>query len=535
VSRKRSAGRKRSSGPIRLTDKGIRGLKPPLAKTNRTLSDVERGLVLRCTPKGVKSWYFVYYREDDRRRGRREEDRALAHAVDMDADVDRQTRRQQWMHLGKFPDLLTADAREKVRRYRGELVDEIDPVEEREKAREVARSAKTFRELCVKYVDYIRTRGQRTSGRGTGDAFLRVRTRAKRGPKKTWASDARILLGAEATAALINGMGGKKLTKTIRRDRAVPLVDVWGDRSLIKVSSDGTKTPGIEREEIEDWLDKIEGRAPVQANRALSCLKVMFTFAVRRSWMPTNSAADVEPRGEEHERTRVLTDEELRRLWSALDAESETIRDVVKVLNLTGARSAEVFGMEWREILKVNDGWWRVPGRRTKNGRDHAVWIASSFRAILDRRRAANPHGSPYVFVSPKGIGRRAAEPKPAPITTIKNAVARLITATDDDPWVPHDLRRTLKTRLGDLGVPPHVKDRVLNHVSGRSEMDAPYDHYDYAADVRAALERWDRAVLAITKNERITFGSWELDVQKVKDAMHADRGENVVSFRARA
>jgi hypothetical protein len=81
-----------------------------------------------------------------------------------------------------------------------------------------------------------------------------------------------------------------------------------------------------------------------------------------------------------------------------------------------------------------------------------------------------------------------------------------------------------------------HERDRVLNHVSNRSEMDEVYDQYDYRAEIRAALERWDRAVQTILKNERIAFGSWEADVQTARDQMIAERrGENLISFRARA
>jgi hypothetical protein len=65
--------------------------------------------------------------------------------------------------------------------------------------------------------------------------------------------------------------------------------------------------------------------------------------------------------------------------------------------------------------------------------------------------------------------------------------------------------------------------------------MDEIYDRYDYRAEVRAALERWDRAVQSIVKNERITFGPWEADVARVKDEMHAESGRNVVRFRAQA
>ena len=34
------------------------------------------------------------------------------------------------------------------------------------------------------------------------------------------------------------------------------------------------------------------------------------------------------------------------------------------------------------------------------------------------------------------------------------------------DHWTPHDLRRTVRTGLGMLGVAPHVAEAVLNHLA---------------------------------------------------------------------
>jgi integrase len=331
------------------------------------------------------------------------------------------------------------------------------------------------------------------------------------------------LLGAEATADLLRGLGRNKAHKTIRRDRAVPLVDVWGPKPL---KGDNALTRG----DVHALLDQIEARAPIQANRTLSCLKAMLNFAVDREWCDVNVAARIQPRGQETQRKRSLSQEELRALWTALDQESSLIRDVARTLILTGARSGEVFGACWSEI---KGGWWTIPGQRTKNGLEHSVWLTPVVREILDRRRKTNPDRCDFVFPSSrKGGGRRPTSPKRMPITTIKNAVARLVRVAEMAPWVPHDLRRTCRTWLSDLGVPPHVKDRFLNHVAGRSVGDKHYDAYSYLPEMRAAAERWDRAVQAILKNERIVFGSWEADVQKVKDAMYAEtRPANVIAF----
>ncbi len=55
--------------------------------------------------------------------------------------------------------------------------------------------------------------------------------------------------------------------------------------------------------------------------------------------------------------------------------------------------------------------------------------------------------------------------------------------------WTLHDLRRTMRTGLGRIGVPPHIAELLINHVKGGIE--AVYDRYSYAAEKRDALARW--------------------------------------------
>jgi hypothetical protein len=68
--------------------------------------------------------------------------------------------------------------------------------------------------------------------------------------------------------------------------------------------------------------------------------------------------------------------------------------------------------------------------------------------------------------------------------------------------WVHHDLRRTMSTRMhGELGIPPHVVEAVINHVSGhRAGVAGIYNKATYAREKAVALARWAEYVLAVAE-----------------------------------
>jgi hypothetical protein len=59
--------------------------------------------------------------------------------------------------------------------------------------------------------------------------------------------------------------------------------------------------------------------------------------------------------------------------------------------------------------------------------------------------------------------------------------------------WTAHDLRRTVVTRMGELGIAPIVRAHVVNHrTATRAGITlGVYDHYDYFKEKREALNLW--------------------------------------------
>jgi len=69
------------------------------------------------------------------------------------------------------------------------------------------------------------------------------------------------------------------------------------------------------------------------------------------------------------------------------------------------------------------------------------------------------------------------------------------------DAWTLHDLRRTCATGMGELGVPPHIVELVLNHQSGhKGGIAGVYNRAVNGKERREALDRWDKHIAAVTK-----------------------------------
>ena len=74
------------------------------------------------------------------------------------------------------------------------------------------------------------------------------------------------------------------------------------------------------------------------------------------------------------------------------------------------------------------------------------------------------------------------------------------ITTWHADPPSPHDLRRTVGTRLAELRIPKEIRDRCLNHAAG-DVGSIHYNLHDYADEKREALNWWALALGAIIGN----------------------------------
>ena len=255
----------------------------------------------------------------------------------------------------------------------------------------------------------------------------------------------------------------------------------------------GRELASITRAEVHELLDGIVDRgATVQANRVLAALRRMCGWAVERGIIAASPCAGVRAPALEQNRDRVLSDEEIVKLWAALDKIGWPFGPGAKLLLLTGARREEVTSMTWSEI-DLEARTWTIPKERAKNGVAHEVPLSDQAVQILKALPAvAHLKGAPaFVFTT---TGKTAV----SGWSRAKTQIDRELPAVP--AWTLHDLRRTAASGMAGLGIAPHVVEAVLNHKSGSIKgVAAVYNRYNYKDEKRGALAAWGRKVEALT------------------------------------
>jgi integrase len=245
----------------------------------------------------------------------------------------------------------------------------------------------------------------------------------------------------------------------------------------------------VDQRVVSDRLRSVaKDSGDVTANRVRSTFSAMFSWAMGEGLAPSNPVANTNKR-EERSRDRVLSDDELRLVWTA--AGDEQYGAIVKLLMLTGQRENEIAGLCWSEIDFDRDVI-SLPAERTKNGRAHEIPMGATVRAILD----VQPRRDERDLVFGYGSGPFSGWGKS------KAALDARITEGAERPlphWVLHDLRRTCATRMADIGILPHVIEAVLNHVSGhKGGIAGIYNRALYTSEKAQAIARWDTHLAAV-------------------------------------
>jgi len=336
--------------------------------------------------------------------------------------------RKRRMTLGRYPTWKLADARERAREVVKAAEKGEDPAAERKEARQ--RVPSTVGDIVADFIErYAKPR------------------------KKTWKADQR------------------------RFD--VEILPYWRDRPI----------EDIAKRDVLRIVDGMVNRgSPVEANRLFEVLNKFFAWCVEVGYLDASPMAGLRKPTKEQSRDRVLSDDELRPVWEAADADGHPFGTFVKLSILLAQRRGELVNATWSEI-DLDRGIWTIPATHTKAGRSHVVPLPSTTVAIL--RDMPVIDGSAMLFPA---RGRTDV-----PMSGWSRGVGRLRSRSGVDDFTLHDLRRTAASGMASLGFGPHVLAAVLNHAPGSTQgVTAIYNRHRYHDEKRSALEAWDSYMMAL-------------------------------------
>jgi integrase len=272
--------------------------------------------------------------------------------------------------------------------------------------------------------------------------------------------------------------------REVQRKLAQDVLPLWAGRRFEEIT----------RADIHRLADAINARGSrISANRTLAVVRRMGKWAVDRGIIATNPAQGIGKPTKENPRNRVLDAKELALVWRAADMIGPTYGPPIKALILTGQRRDEIASMRWSEV-DVSARTLTLSAERTKNRRLHVVALSEPVRRVITSRPKRK--GVNFVF----GNGSRPPENWSRAKAALDKAVAKLNGGEPIPSFVIHDLRRSVASGMARIGVPLHVIERILNHVSGTfGGIVGVYQHHQYADEARAALDQWAVEIDRIT------------------------------------
>jgi integrase len=165
-------------------------------------------------------------------------------------------------------------------------------------------------------------------------------------------------------------------------------------------------------------------------------------------------------------------DETIKLIWNAADQIGGVDGKYLKVLLLSGKRRTALAEMRWENITA--QWFWDAPAGLA-NKRLTPVPLSSLVQRILHPRQASG-----YVFPG-KRDGRIDAGDK---------LTKSIIKAGAPQDFFMHGLRHIAESKLAELKIPAHVRDRLFDHAADRGS-GKNYDHHEYQDEMRDALETW--------------------------------------------
>ncbi len=219
-----------------------------------------------------------------------------------------------------------------------------------------------------------------------------------------------------------------------------------------------------------------------EANHAFTTIRGLFNFCKQRGLISSAPTDGKRQPAKHSTRERVLTEDELTRVWKAT-GRLGPFDILARLILLTGARRSEISQASWTEFDPRKKAL-TIPWSRTKNGRPHPIPLSKPALDLLNLLKRRSFSSSPYLF--PSGGDKHPT------ISGFSRGMRSIRNRSGVSDFSYHDLRRTTASVLLEQGTSPVVIQRILNHSYGPiSGVTATYARGNLFPDMRKALDKF--------------------------------------------
>jgi integrase len=204
-------------------------------------------------------------------------------------------------------------------------------------------------------------------------------------------------------------------------------------------------------------------KAKSERAHALKDIRTFFNWCVPR-YLPQSPCNGLRTQTSYTPRFRVLSDDEIRRIWSAAQ-EMGAYGVQVLLLITTGQRANQISSLK-REWIDMEKRLIKFPPECMKSNREHVIPYGDLTATLLDAHKPSSYQGKKKRLLDQK---------------------------SKTSQWVLHDLRRYYSSTQRKLKTPIDITEAILSHLSGsRSEIQRIYDLYDRLEEMRQATNLYE-------------------------------------------
>ncbi|MEP9375054.1 tyrosine-type recombinase/integrase [Mesorhizobium sp. KR1-2] len=275
----------------------------------------------------------------------------------------------------------------------------------------------------------------------------------------------------------------------------------------------------VDSADVSSFVDAITKHSKSQALQIFQLLKQIFAWVMRpdrrkRFQMLVNPMSDLRLQDFELSksiRTNMLSDEEIAAFWYSCKKLGYPFGSLFLALLLVGTRLSNMARSQ-RSQFELENRMFVIPQGEFKSQvetklplSDLAVELFSGLSAFTD------PESGPYLFSSTHGT---------TPVSGFHNSkeqleklmhemLRRIAIARNRNPnetvlkpFVLHDLRRVVRTKLSALGIHAPVAEAALGH--GKKGLARVYDQYAYLEELKVAMQKYADEIKRIVADYRI-------------------------------